>query len=61
MTDTIETLEALAAWHRIKAAHAGSEWVWEARLLTAEQLERQAADLRRQPRRKAGYSDRPAA
>ena len=43
---TIEELEALAAWHRVNAEHAGSDWVWEARLRTAEDLERQAADLR---------------
>jgi hypothetical protein len=43
---TIEELEALAAWHRANAEHAGSDWVWEARLRTAEDLERQAADLR---------------
>jgi hypothetical protein len=44
--DTIERLEALAAWHRGNADHAGSLWVWEARLRTAEDLERQAAALR---------------
>jgi len=45
--DTIEQLEGLAAWHRFNANHANSEWVWEARLLAAEQLERTAAELRR--------------
>jgi hypothetical protein len=45
-TVTIEKLEQLAAWHRINADHAGSAWVWEARLRTAENLEREAADLR---------------
>ena len=43
---TIEKLEELAAWHRINADHAGSAWVWEARLRTAEDLERQAATIR---------------
>ena len=43
---TIERLEELAAWHRINAEHAGSAWVWEARLRTAEDLERQAATIR---------------
>jgi len=43
---TIERLEELAAWHRINAEHAGSTWVWEARLRTAEDLERQAATIR---------------
>jgi hypothetical protein len=42
----IEKLEKLAAWHRINADHAGSAWVWEARLRTAEDLERQVATLR---------------
>ena len=43
----IAQLERLAAWHRFNASHADSEWVWEARLLAAEQLERTAAKLRR--------------
>lgn len=42
----IDELESLAAWHRANAEHAGSDWVWEARLRTAEDLERQASDLR---------------
>ena len=45
--ETIERLETLAAWHRINAEHAGADWVWEARLRTAEDLERQAAEMRR--------------
>jgi hypothetical protein len=44
----IETLERLAAWHRINAERAGADWVWEARLRTAEDLERQAAKIRAQ-------------
>jgi len=43
----IAQLEKLAAWHRFNADHADSEWVWEARLLAAEQLERTASELRR--------------
>lgn len=43
---TIERLERLAAWHRLTAEHADSSWVWDARLRTAESLERQAAELR---------------
>lgn len=53
MTDTIDMiarLEELAAWHRMRSAHADSDWVWEARVLTAEDLERRAADLRAQQR-----------
>jgi hypothetical protein len=48
MLETIERLEMLAAWHRINAERAGVDWVWEARLRTAEDLERQAAKLRAQ-------------
>jgi len=44
----IERLERLAAWHRINAEHAGADWVWEARLRTAEDLERRAEKLRAQ-------------
>ena len=51
--ETIERLEELAAWHRAIAERAGSAWVWEARLLAAEDLERRAADLRAQQRRNA--------
>ena len=43
----IAQLERLAAWHRFNASHADSEWVWNARLLAAEQLERTAAELQR--------------
>jgi hypothetical protein len=43
--ETIERLEKLAAWHRINAERAGADWVWEARLRAAEDLERQAAKL----------------
>lgn len=43
---TLETIERLATWHRLTAEHAGSAWVWDARLKTAEHLERQATQLR---------------
>jgi hypothetical protein len=46
-TVRIVELEGLAARHRFNASHADSEWVWEVRLLAAEQLERAAAELRR--------------
>ena len=42
----IEKLETLAAWHRINADHSDSDWMWELRVRAAEDLERQAADLR---------------
>jgi len=44
--ETIKKLEKLAAWHRINAEYAGADWVWEARLRTAEDLERRAAEMR---------------
>ena len=44
--EAIERLEELAAWHRVNAEHAGSAWVWEARLPAAEDLERRAAEAR---------------
>ena len=46
--ETVERLEKLAAWHRINAERAGADWVWEARLRTAEDLERRAAKIRGQ-------------
>jgi len=46
--EAIERLERLAAWHRINAERAGADWVWEARLRTAEDLERRAAKIRGQ-------------
>jgi hypothetical protein len=46
--ETIQKLEKLAAWHRINAEFAGADWVWEARLRTAEKLERQSAKIRAQ-------------
>jgi hypothetical protein len=46
--ETIAKLEKLAAWHRINAERAGADWVWEARLRSAEDLERQAAKIRGQ-------------
>ena len=58
MTDilvAVEQLERLAAWHRLNAEHAGSSWVWEARLLTAEELERQIKLLRRRSDTGANY------
>lgn len=41
-----QDLERLAAWQRLKAAHATALWVWEARLLAAEELERKATQIR---------------
>jgi hypothetical protein len=46
--ETVEKLEKLAAWHRINAESAEADWVWEARLRTAVDLERRAAAIRTQ-------------
>jgi hypothetical protein len=56
MAKTIERLEALAAWHRAVAERAGSAWVWEARLKTAENRECQAADIRARHFQETGRS-----
>ena len=40
-----QKLRELALWYREYAERAGSPWVWEARLQTAQDLERQAAML----------------
>jgi hypothetical protein len=58
--DTIDKLEALAAWHRLNAEHAGSTWVWDARLRTAEDLERRAGELRTDRVRGHRSARRPA-
>jgi hypothetical protein len=47
--DTAQQLERLAAWHRIQADHADAPWIWEARVLAAEALERRAAEFRCRP------------
>jgi hypothetical protein len=44
--ERLERLEQLATWNRFNADRAGSTWIWDARLRTAEDLERQAAQLR---------------
>lgn len=62
----IERLEELAAWHRWNADRAGSAWIWDARLRTAEDLEQRAARLRalllpdNNPAYAEPYSNRPA-
>jgi hypothetical protein len=47
-TQTSEGLRALATWYRDYAEQAGSPVIWDYRLSTAEDLERQASDLERQ-------------
>ena len=46
--ETIKKLEKLAAWHRINAEYAGADWVWEARLRSAEDLDHRASEIRTQ-------------
>jgi hypothetical protein len=58
--DQIRRLEELAAWHRTIAERAGSDWVWEARLRAAEELDRQAADLRRRTPTNIAHTVRPS-
>jgi hypothetical protein len=43
--DNSQKLRELALWYREYAVRAGNPWIWEARLQTAENLERQAAML----------------
>src|SRR5256885_213238 len=43
--ETFEKLRALAAWYRGYAEQAGSTVIWDYRLSTAEDLERQASAL----------------
>lgn len=42
MSDKPTALRDLAAWYRKSAERAGSSWIWEARLLTPDQLEAEA-------------------
>lgn len=42
MADDVDKLRQLAAWYREFAERAGSPWVWEARLRTAQELEAEA-------------------
>jgi hypothetical protein len=44
-----DRLRRLAAWYREMAERAGDPWVWEARLKTAIEMEREAARLERNP------------
>jgi hypothetical protein len=38
-------LRELAAWYREFAERAGDPWIWDARLRTADKLEKEAAQL----------------
>ena len=43
--DEARKLRELAAWYREFAERAGSPWIWDARLRTADKLEKEAALL----------------
>jgi hypothetical protein len=47
--DEADRLRKLAAWYREMAERAGDPWIWEARLKTAIEMEREAARLERNP------------
>lgn len=53
------TLRQLAAWYRSYAERAGNPAIWEARLLTAEDLEAEAARLERCNRVDPSHSNEP--
>ena len=43
--DEARKLRELAAWYREFAERVGSPWIWDARLRTADKLEKEAALL----------------
>jgi len=43
--DEARKLRELAAWYREFAERAGSPWIWDARLRTADKLEKEAGLL----------------
>ena len=43
--DEARKLRDLAAWYREFAERAGNPWIWDARLRTADKLEKEAALL----------------
>ena len=51
LAESSEELRALAAWYRHYAEQAGSTVIWDYRLSTAEDLERQASALELQVNR----------
>jgi len=51
-------LRELADWYRAFAERAGNPTIWEARLRTAAELEREADGLEEEPARRRG-KDRP--
>jgi len=56
--DQVEKLRELAAWYREYAERAENPAIWDARLRTAEDLEREAEAMRfAEPRRMQGAHD----
>jgi len=51
--DQVEKLRDLASWYREFAERAGNPSIWDARLRTAEDLEREADNI------EARYEDAP--
>ena len=47
MAENPSVLRELANWYRKFAERAGSPWVWEARLLTADRLDAEADHIER--------------
>jgi len=45
--DDAQRLRELASWYREFAERAGSPWIWEARLATAAELEKEADHLKK--------------
>jgi hypothetical protein len=52
VSENSQKLRELAIWYREYAERAGNPWVWEARLRTAENLERQASAMLENRRRR---------
>ena len=48
--DEARKLRDLAAWYREFAERAGDPWIWDARLRTADKLEKEAALLEKRLR-----------
>jgi len=50
--DEANRLRKLAVWYREFADRAGEPWIWEARLKTAIEMEREAARAEKNPTRR---------
>jgi hypothetical protein len=52
--ENAEKMRSLAAWYREFAEKAANPWIWEARLLHAQELEREAERLTKSTNRASG-------